>query len=196
MDSLTWLAHRARAGDRDALERLVRATYADVWRLCAGFVDAQSADDLAQEAFLRAVKALGGFRADAAVRTWLLAIARNTCLDELRSRSRRESRDRVAHPLPSLDELAAGDASGRAVVADLLSRLHPERRDALVLTQVVGLSYEEAAAVCRCPLGTIRSRVARARGDLLALLAEGGHLEEQAWSARAPAERATVAPGQ
>jgi RNA polymerase sigma-70 factor (ECF subfamily) len=153
VDPLTRLALAARAGDRAALDQLVEGTYEQVWRLCARLVDEQCADDLAQDAFLRVVRALPAYRAEASARTWLLAIARNTCMDELRTRSRRRRRDAT---------LRAGGA-GRVEVAtgpehdvgvtDMLSRLVPEKREAFVLTQLLGLSYDEAALVCGCPPG-------------------------------------------
>lgn len=174
VDALTRLALEART-DEGARAELVRMAYAQVWRLCAGLADGASADDLAQETFLRAIKALGGYRGEASARTWLLSIARHTCLDELRARQRRRRRSARYHALWSTGGAAATtspDASQESTVADLLSRLEPERRTAFVLTQLLGLTYEEAAAVCVCPTGTIRSRVARARAELVALVGE------------------------
>ncbi|HMK97795.1 MAG TPA: sigma-70 family RNA polymerase sigma factor [Acidimicrobiales bacterium] len=167
MDLLTQLAQRARQGDTRALGRFVEATYQEVSRFCAGLVDEKAADDLCQETFTRAVRALPKFRGDSAARTWLLAIARHACLDELRLRARRRRREAGAAVAP---QSAVADPSGAVIVADLLRELEPDRRTAFVLTQVVGLSYQEAAQVCACPLGTIRSRVARARADLVALI--------------------------
>jgi RNA polymerase sigma-70 factor (ECF subfamily) len=86
------------------------------------------------------------------------------CADTVRRRQRARLLTRSA-PIeaPSnLDETAAAN--------DLIGRLEPSRREAFVLTQIIGLSYAEAAAVCRCPVGTIRSRVARARADLIEAL--------------------------
>ena len=174
VDALTSLALAARTGDGAALDRLVEGAYDQVWRLCARMVDDQCADDLAQEAFIRAVRALPTFRAESSARTWLLAIARNTCMDELRTRSRRRRRD------ASLISSSAGragvtpDAGQEVGVSDMLARLAPERREAFVLTQMLGLSYNEAAQVCGCPPGTIRSRVARARGDLITAMSDPG----------------------
>ena len=82
---MTRLALQARRGDEAALTGFVQRTQADVWRLAAHLVDRASADDLTQETYLRAVPALGRYRADAPARTWLLAIARRACADELRS---------------------------------------------------------------------------------------------------------------
>ena len=153
--------------DRDALERFVAATYPDVWRLCAVLVDAQSAGDLAQETFLRATRARGRFRGDANPRTWVLAIARATCIDELRARYRRARRDDLLTSAHG-GERATHDHAEDVAAYDLIRQLEPDRRAAFVLTQMLRLTYADAARVCGCPQGTIRSRVARAREDLIA----------------------------
>ena len=167
VDSLSRLARQAQDGDARALDAFVRATYDQVWRLCATVVDAQSADDLSQETFTQAVRAFPRFRGESSARTWLLAIAHHVCLDELRRRAGRRGR-----PVPVDAGRWAGavDAGDEVAVTDLIGRLGPDRRAAFVLTQVLGLSYAEAARVCGCPLGTVRSRVARARADLVELL--------------------------
>jgi RNA polymerase sigma-70 factor (ECF subfamily) len=136
-------------------------------------VDVQSADDLAQDAFIHAVGSLCRFRGDSSARTWLLTIARNRCMDELRTRTRRRRRDALVAETTPIGPNP--DAGQEIAVTDMLSRLAPERREAFVLTQMLGLSYEEAADVCACPIGTIRSRVARAR----ALLVDAISAEEQ-----------------
>jgi len=172
VDALTRLARAAQDGDERALEDFVEASYDQVWRLCAALVRASDADDLAQETYIRALRALPQFRADASARTWLLAIARYVCLDELRSKDRRGRRDARTILRDARYRSAGGDASESIVVIDLLVRLEPDRRSAFVLTQMLGLSYEEAARVCDCPIGTIRSRVARARMDLISTTAD------------------------
>ena len=91
VDGITWLATQAAAGDRDALATFVARTQADVWRLCAHLVDRDAADDLTQEVYLRALPALASFRGESSARTWLLSIARRTCMDELRRRTRRRA---------------------------------------------------------------------------------------------------------
>jgi RNA polymerase sigma-70 factor, ECF subfamily len=171
VDELTRLAHAARLGDAAALESFVRASYDQVWRFCAALADPATADDLVQETYARCVPGLQQFRGDAPALTWLLAIARHVCAGELRSRIR--TRNTAACWPAEPDGLKAPDASGQVVVADLLARLGPERRAAFVLTQLLGLRYAEAAIVCDCPEGTIRSRVARAREDLIAMLSAG-----------------------
>jgi RNA polymerase sigma-70 factor, ECF subfamily len=174
VDALTRLAVAACAGDRAALDQLIEGAYEQVWRLCARLVDEQSADDLAQEAFLRAVRAMPAYRAEASARTWLLAIARNTCMDELRTRSRRRRRDATLVARVAGRPDVTTDAGHEVGIADMLARLTPERREAFVLTQLLGLSYDETAQICGCPPGTIRSRVARARTDLVIALSDTG----------------------
>jgi RNA polymerase sigma-70 factor (ECF subfamily) len=166
VDELARVAAAAATGDPLAAAALVRATQADVWRLCAHLGDRQSADDLTQETFLRAFGSLHRFAGRSTVRTWLLSIARRTCADAIRSRKRRRltlvGDDDLLERPDGADRVAEG-----AAVDDLLARLHPDRREAFVLTQLMGLPYAEAAHVAGVPVGTIRSRVARARADLV-----------------------------
>jgi RNA polymerase sigma-70 factor, ECF subfamily len=168
-DAVTAAALAARAGDQEAAARFVRATQADVWRLCAHLGDPGETQDLAQETYLRAFRALPSFAGRAAARTWLLSIARRVCADAVREKQRRPRADPTA-TMP--DAPAAGDLGDGVVLRRQVAMLHPDRRDAFVLTQLVGLSYPEAAEVCGCPVGTIRSRVARAREDLVTGLDE------------------------
>jgi RNA polymerase sigma-70 factor, ECF subfamily len=172
VDELERFAADAAAGDPLAAAAFVRATQSDVWRLCAALGDRDSADDLTQETYLRAFGSLHRFEGRSSVRTWLLAVARRVCADALRARRRRPSLVR-AEPV----DVEVGDGADRvgehAAVGDLLARLAPDRREAFVLTQLLGLSYAEAAEVGGCPVGTVRSRVARARADLVTALDEG-----------------------
>jgi RNA polymerase sigma-70 factor (ECF subfamily) len=168
-DPITELALAAGRGDRAALDQFIRATERDVWRTVAFLADPGSADDLTQETYLRAIGALPRFAGRSSARTWLLSIARRVVVDQVR---RNQARPRTTSQVdlegllsPSLTAARFEDV---VEVRMLLDGLAPERRDALVLTQVLGLSYDEAAGVCGCPLGTIRSRVARAREDLIA----------------------------
>lgn len=165
MDDLTRLAIEAKQGDRTALEEFIRRSQADVWRFCAHLAGREQADDLTQSTFLRAWTALPRFRGESSARTWLLAIARRVCVDHFRSLGRRRRiTDRLARqPQP----MVAPDASAHTDLDLLILGLEPDRRSAFVLTQVIGLSYHETAEVIGCPVGTVRSRVARAREDLV-----------------------------
>lgn len=169
MDDLTRLALAAGRGDRNALEAFVRRSQPDVWRLCAHLADRSAADDLTQDTYLRALGALGRFRGDASARTWLLSIARRACADHVRRAVRgRSLLERVRRTVDvDADAAAAPDRACEIDLDAAVTGLGADRRDAFVLTQVLGLSYEEAAAVCACPVGTIRSRVSRARADLV-----------------------------
>jgi RNA polymerase sigma-70 factor (ECF subfamily) len=160
VDELTRLAHAAKRGDDDAVRSFVSASQRDVWRLCAHLVDRDAASDLAQETYLQALPALRRFRGDASARTWLLSIARRVCADELRRRYRRPE------DLMSADVIVA-DFAAHADLLALVDMLEPGRRAAFVLTQLLGCSYEETATITGTPIGTVRSRVARARDDLV-----------------------------
>jgi RNA polymerase sigma-70 factor (ECF subfamily) len=169
VDEITRLALDAAGGDRIALNGFVRATQAEVWRLCAHLGDPSSADDLTQDTYIRAFRALPAFRGDSSARTWLLAIARRTVADAIRTASRRRrllGRLEPSRPVP--------DHGGAITTRALIARLDTDQRAAFVLTQLLGLSYAAAAEVCDCPVGTIRSRVARARGALIGSLVEDG----------------------
>lgn len=170
MDDLTRLAVGAGAGDRVAAAAFVRRTQPEVWRLCARLGDRAAADDLTQEVFLRALPALARFRGDSSARTWLLQIARHVCADHVRRRRRRRTLvDRLVQRYDRREDLME-PATGAFDLDDAVAALDVDRRAAFVLTQVVGLSYAEAADVCEVPIGTIRSRVARARADLVTAL--------------------------
>ena len=171
MDELTRLLRAAQGGDRLALAGFIRRSQAEVWRLCAHLVDRQAADDLAQDVYLRAWTALPGWRGEASARTWLLAIARRTCAQAIRRRSQQ-----LTPPIKAaaVDHRVLPDPAEAVLLSQLIARLEPQRRAAFVLTQLLGLSYAEAAEVCGCPVGTIRSRVARARADLTNRLHDNG----------------------
>jgi RNA polymerase sigma-70 factor (ECF subfamily) len=160
---LVAVALAAGRGDPAALTDLVTRTSAVVWRVCAALVDRGCADDLTQDTYLRAARSLASYRGDSEPLPWLLTIARRVCAEEIARRQReRQATTRLATQRP----VPADDAAGRVELLDALHRLPPARREALVLTCVVGLPYADAAAVCGCPVGTIRSRVARARAEL------------------------------
>ncbi|WP_433531761.1 sigma-70 family RNA polymerase sigma factor [Micromonospora sp. CA-263727] len=170
-DPATGWALAARDGDRAAQAAFVRATQAEVWRFAAALVDPDSADDLTQDTFLRAFRALPAFEGRSSARTWLLGIARRACADHLRTVVRQR---RLDQRLTAQAHTAAPhpDPAGQLGADDLLRRLPADRRGAFVLTQLLGLSYAEAAAVERVPVGTIRSRVARARSELVDAIGE------------------------
>lgn len=175
MQRTTRLLLEAQAGDHDALARFISATQVEVWNLCRYLGDARDADDLAQETYERAISSIHRFRADGSARSWILAIARHVCADHVRRAQRRRARDaRYTNSATAGDGVGTvveGDDTGRVDLDLLLRELDDDRRAAFVYTQVLGMSYEDAAESLDCPIGTIRSRVARARLDLVNMAA-------------------------
>jgi RNA polymerase sigma-70 factor (ECF subfamily) len=163
------LAHAAARGDSDALTDLIRLTQGEVRRFLGPLCSSWEVEDLTQETYLRVMRVLPEFRGQSSVRTWLFAIARQVAADHVRQAARRPRTAAVqdwqfraeaaaAHHLSRFEEHHA--------LTELISSLAEDRRDAFLLTQIVGLPYAEAAEICGCPVGTIRSRVAlvEARG--------------------------------
>jgi RNA polymerase sigma-70 factor, ECF subfamily len=164
-DPLRALLDAAIEGDDRAVRELVRVTQPVVWRLCSAMGSAGEEDDLVQETFLQVFRSGGSFRGDSPVQSWVLAIARNVCADHVRRRVRQR---RLVERLTTASTTA--EAAADTGLEQYVQLLSDERREAFVLTQVVGLPYDEAARVIGCPIGTVRSRVARARADLVEAL--------------------------
>ena len=161
-DPLRSLFDAAREGDDRAVRELVTRTQPVVWRLCSVLGSPGEEEDLVQETYLRALRSADSYRGDAPVQAWLLSIGRHVCADHVRRRSRqRRLVERISR------NTFADTAPESEATEELLQQLLPDQREAFELTQIVGLSYEEAADVIGCPVGTVRSRVARGRAQLL-----------------------------
>lgn len=167
---VTDLALKAGRGDRAALTEFIKSTQDDVWRLLAHLGGPDIADDLTQETYLRVIGALPRFAARSSARTWLLSLARRVWVDNIRhdmARPRKSATEyEDAAALASTPE-NAGMWSEWIDARALIDALPEDRREALILTQVLGYTYEEAAKIAGVRVGTIRSRVARARKDLI-----------------------------
>lgn len=158
------LVRAASTGDADAFAEIVRAYQGPVQRFLRHLVgDAALAEDVAQETFVRAYQRLASFRAESKFSTWVFSIARNAGLDAVRARGRRL---RLVERAPLLPPAVAPDTS--AELAAALAALPPKHREPLLLVEVLGLSYSEAAAVLSVPEGTVKSRVFHARRTLAA----------------------------
>jgi len=176
---VTRWALAAGRGDADAAAAFVRATQRQVWRFLQHLAGPGEVEDLAQETYLRALRGLPGFAGRSSARTWLYTIARRVAVDHVRAAVVRPRLAGVEDWQAAADAATAADRprfEEDLALRDLLDGLSAERREAFLATQVLGLSYAEAAEVCDCPVGTIRSRVARAREDLVAALADGADL--------------------
>lgn len=155
----------ARKGDAKAFEELVRIYQADIWRLCFHLLGNPTlADDVTQDVFVRAFRFLPRFRGDAKFSTWLFSIARNCALDELRKAGRRK---RIEHTLQAQPDRYSAEATLGIEVREAVTALTLDLREPLVMIDVMGQSYAEVADAMRLPLGTVKSRVHRAR-ELLA----------------------------
>ncbi|MGC9316958.1 MAG: RNA polymerase sigma factor [Armatimonadota bacterium] len=182
------LIRAARAGDDEAFDLLVEAHYRSVYNTAYRMLGRPSAaSDATQTTFLRVYEALDSFRGDASLSTWLYRITMNVCLDELRRRKN--------EPLSLTDEDDDGEPAGQRdlpdeaaepaqtaeqrelqkLVHEAIARLPEDLRTVIVLYDIRGLSYREIAEVLEIPLGTVKSRLNRARGALKDEMAE--HLE-------------------
>ena len=183
MDEL--LLHRAQRGDPEAFESLMRQMEALVWRVCWHYTGSrEDAADCGQETMVRIWRGLSSFHFECAFETWVYRVAANCCLDFLRKRKRdkaesleplREQGFDPPDPAPDTEEQALRKEE-HARLREAVAALPEDQRDALVLTQLEGRSYEEAARLLETTEGTVKSRVARARDKLKALFAADGEL--------------------
>lgn len=171
------LVERAQRGDKHAFELLVAKYQRKLIRLLSRFIrDAAEVEDVAQEAFIKAYRALPNFRGDSAFYTWLYRIGINTAKNYLVAMGRR------APTSTSMDAEEAEDLGETELLQDLntpenlmmsrqvadsvnqtLEKLPEDLRTAISLREMEGLSYEEIATAMNCPIGTVRSRIFRAR---------------------------------
>jgi RNA polymerase sigma-70 factor (ECF subfamily) len=169
------LIERFNKGDPSAFEAIVHRHQDQIYNLCRHMLrDPRDAQDAAQDVFLKAYKSLKDFRPESSLYTWLYRIALNTCLD-YRRKSRREAfrKEPLAEDLPS-DERSphelyeSGEIPGAIQLA--LQRLPEKLRAAIVLREIEALTYEEIAEILHTSVGTVKSRISRAREQLRHLL--------------------------
>ena len=178
-DSDQMLVERCVAGDQRAFELLVIKYQRRIERLIARMVrDVDLVDDIAQETFIRAYRALPQFRGDAQFYTWLYRIAINTAKNHFAAQGRRGESSSIDLDDPENGELALLVSDGATPEAEIQSRqlaravndaieaLPEELRSAIVLREIEGLSYDEIAVAMDCPVGTVRSRIFRARESI------------------------------
>lgn len=172
------LIEQCLAGDTQAFGELVLRYQDRIFNALVMMVSShEDARDLAQEAFVHAFRKLSSFRGDSQFYTWLFRIAVNATISFRRKHARRKTISveaaressglEPADDSPDLNPSHSLETTEQqAVVRKALSELSDDFRTALVLTEIEGMSYEEAASICECPIGTIRSRVHRARAEL------------------------------
>lgn len=169
------LVKRAQAGDSGAFDLLVRKYQYKVVKLVSRYVSPADAQDVAQEAFIKAFRALSGFKGNSAFYTWLYRISINTAKNFLVARSRRPASQDIdvadAEVFGHADRFSEQDTPDalleseeiRSTVIEVIESLPADLRTAILLRELEGLSYEEIAQSMDCPVGTVRSRIFRAR---------------------------------
>jgi RNA polymerase sigma-70 factor (ECF subfamily) len=166
------IVDRARSGDLVAFASLIRDAQADVWRFAYHLTRNRAvADDVTQEAFLRAFRSIQSYRGQAKFSSWLLRIARNCAIDAYR-RTRHEA------PMPAEEgdravpsQTAASDDRLRIEAA--IRQLPLDLREPFIVIEVLGFTYQEASTVLGVKVGTVKSRMFRARAALVRALSEG-----------------------
>lgn len=170
------LVERVQQGDKRAFDLLVQKYQHKVANLIARYVkNPAEVQDVAQEAFIKAYRALGNFRGESAFYTWLYRIAVNSAKNYLVSQGRRppaadvDAQDaefyeggEVLHEVATPEREALSDEI-RQVLFEAIENLPDDLRTAITLRELEGMSYEEIAGVMECPVGTVRSRIFRAR---------------------------------
>jgi RNA polymerase sigma-70 factor (ECF subfamily) len=190
------LVERVRAGDKRAFELLMEKYRRKIGRLLSRMVrDPEEVEDIAQETFIKAYRALPQFRGDAAFYTWLYRIAVNTAKNYLAARNRNmltvsdvggdeEEGGEERYAAPDIDTPDAQLLSKQIAYAvnEAVEALPEELRTAITLREIEGMSYEDIATFMGCPIGTVRSRIFRAREAIAAKLRPIlGTSEDQRW---------------
>ncbi|MFA5535810.1 MAG: sigma-70 family RNA polymerase sigma factor [Bacillota bacterium] len=184
------LIDKSKNGDIEAFGELVSIYEKQVYSIAYRFMgNHDDANDLAQEAFIRAFKGIENFRGDASFKTWLYHIVANVCRDELR-RVKRQPTVSLNSPIMTEDgeinreqedwtfapEIVYENKEMQELVQRLLNELIPEYRQVLILRELQGFTYDEIAVALDCSLGTVKSRISRGRKVLKDLIIENREL--------------------
>ena len=187
MDEL--LLHRAQRGDPEAFGRLMEPLEQLIWRICWHYTgDREASSDCGQDAMIRIWRSLGSYRGDCAFESWVYRITANCCMDWLRKKKRdrsvsmepmREQGFDPADPSPGTeDQVVAKDERRR--LREAISLLPEDQQEALVMTQLERMPYEEAARILGVSEGTVKSRVNRAKAKLKEILSSERELSAPA----------------
>ena len=183
MDEL--LLRRAQSGDPEAFERLMEPLDQLVWRVCWHYTgNREATEDCGQETMIRIWRNLGNYRGECALESWVYRIAANCCMDWLRKKKRdksvsveplREQGFDPADTAPGTEEQVVQEDERRRL-REAIAELPEDQREALILTQLEKISYEETARRLGVEEGTVKSRVNRAKARLKEMLSEGREL--------------------
>jgi len=183
-DNEKLLLKRSKAGDVDAFEQLIEGYQRKIFNLALRIIgNYDDASDLAQEVLIRIYKSIGGFKEQSSFSTWVYRITTNVCLDDLRKKKNRkvisldeeirvedgEMKRQIVSDDPLPDDVAE-KSELRKTVFNAINNLSAEHRIIIVLRELHGFSYEEIAKIIKCPKGTVKSRINRARQALKCIL--------------------------
>lgn len=177
---------KARQGDIQAFEELVGSYYTKVYNICYRMLsNSEDASEQAQETFIKAFRYIKDFKGNCSVSTWLYRIATNVCLDFIRKNKNKKTvsleqntfedlqvKDRLMSDNPGPEKAAELNAQKDAI-KNALSKMNEKNRMIIILRDFMGLSYDQIADTISAPVGTVKSRISRARSELRDLLCDG-----------------------
>ncbi len=177
------LLHKARNGDVGAFEELTTAYYSKVYSICYRMLNnTEDAYEQAQETFIKAFKYIKDFKGNCAISTWLYRIATNVCLDFIRKNKKKkvisieqntfedlQLKDSLISENPGPEKVAETNAQKQAI-KEAMDKMNEKNRLAIILRDFMGLSYDEISDTMKIPVGTVKSRISRARNELRELL--------------------------
>lgn len=178
------LIQKCKSGDIYAFEQLIQGYQKKVFNIAYRILgDIDDASDMSQEVFIKVYKSITNFKEESSLSTWIYRIATNTCLDEVRRKKKAASISmsstiqledgeitiQVEDSKPGPDELIAQKET-REEINKAIESLNEEHKAVIVLRDIQGLSYEEISSVLQCSLGTVKSRINRARSSLKNIL--------------------------
>lgn len=179
------LLTKARQGDVQAFEELTGSYYTRVYNICFRMLNnPEDAGEQAQETFIKAFRYIKGFKGDCSFSTWLYRIATNTCLDFIRKNKNKRTisleqetfeeltvKDSLVSHNPGPEKIAEVNAQ-RLAIKKAMSKMHEKNKIIIVLRDFMGLSYDQIAESMEVPVGTVKSRISRARSELRDLLCQ------------------------
>ena len=183
LDMENKLLTKARQGDLQAFEELSGSYYTKVYNICYRMLsNPEDASEQAQETFIKAFRYIKDFKGNCSFSTWIYRIATNTCLDFLRKNKNKVTvsieqqtyedltiKERLVSQLPGPEKIAETNAQ-KAAIREALSKMNEKNRTMIVLRDFMGQSYEQIADALETPVGTVKSRISRARAELRELL--------------------------
>lgn len=177
------LLTKARQGDVQAFEELISSYYTKVYNICYRMLNnSEDASEQAQETFIKAFRYIKDFKGNCSISTWLYRIATNVCLDYLRKNKNKRTvsleqntfddirvEDRLISDIPGPEKVVENNAQ-REAIREAMSKMNEKNRIVIVLRDFMGLSYEQISETIKAPVGTVKSRISRARSELRDLL--------------------------